>query len=166
MGVGVLVDDEAVPVERDAAGVPALAGRGLEALAGLHHQLVVVAAGDADVDVAQHDGAEGLLQRLVGGTKAHPRLAQLLLHPERDRGIPRQRVRLLVAVRQEVGLDPTPSSITSVDHGPVAVSARTGLRYGGMTHARSDNLGLLSVRLTRYRMPGECRFQSLSREGR
>jgi hypothetical protein len=37
------------------------------ALPGLDHQLVVIAPGDADVDVAQHDRAEGLLQRLVRG---------------------------------------------------------------------------------------------------
>ena len=73
--VRVVVGDEAVAVEGDAAGVPALAGRGLLALAGLDHQLVVVAPGDADVHMSEHDGAEGLLQRFVCRAQPHTRLA-------------------------------------------------------------------------------------------
>jgi hypothetical protein len=85
VGVGVVVGDEAIPVEGDAAGVPALTGRGLLALAGLDHQLVVVAAGDADVHMAQDDGAEGLLQRFVGSAQSYADGAQLVFDAERHR---------------------------------------------------------------------------------
>jgi hypothetical protein len=83
----VVVGNEAVAVEGDAAGVPALAGRGLLALAGLDHQLVVVTPSDADVHVAQHDGAEGLLLGLVGRAQTDTGRSQLIFHAEGDRGI-------------------------------------------------------------------------------
>lgn len=81
------MDAEAVAVEGDAAVVPALRGGRLEALAGLHHQLVVVAAGDTDIDVAQHDRAERLLQRLVRAAQPDPGSGQLLLQAERHRRV-------------------------------------------------------------------------------
>ena len=90
VGIGVVVLDEPVPVGGDAARVPALPRPGLEALTGLHHQLVVVAAGDPDVDVSEHDRAEGFLQRLVGAAEPHACRPKVVLHAEGDRGIARQ----------------------------------------------------------------------------
>ncbi len=90
VGIGVVVLDKPVPVSRDAARVPALPRRGLEALTGLHHQLVVVAAGDPDVDVSEDDRAEGFLQRLVGTAEPHACCPKVVLHAEGDRGIARQ----------------------------------------------------------------------------
>jgi hypothetical protein len=47
----------------------------------------VVAAGQADVDVPQQDGAEGLLERLVGAEQCHSGGAELLVHGEGDGGV-------------------------------------------------------------------------------
>jgi hypothetical protein len=90
VGVRVVVLDEPVAVGRDAARVPALAGGGLKSLAGLHHQLVVVAAGDPDVHVPEHDRAKRLLERLVGAAQPNPGGAEIVLDPERHRGVARQ----------------------------------------------------------------------------
>jgi hypothetical protein len=61
--------------------------RGLLTLAGLHHQIVVIAPGDPDVHVAEHDGAEGFLQRFVGRAESHASASQLVFHPEGDGGV-------------------------------------------------------------------------------
>jgi hypothetical protein len=86
VGVGVLVGDEPVAVAGDPAHVPALAGGGLEALAGLGHQVAVVADRDADVEVAQHDRPERLLERLICAVQPDPHLAELVLELEGDQG--------------------------------------------------------------------------------
>ena len=67
-----------------------LAGGGLQSLTRLHHQLVVVPAGDPEVDVAEHDRAERLLERLVGATKPDPGRPEIVLDPERHGGVARE----------------------------------------------------------------------------
>ncbi|HZD68343.1 MAG TPA: hypothetical protein VFA45_05330 [Actinomycetes bacterium] len=69
VGIGVLVAVELVAVQGGAAHVPALADAGLDALAGGLLEVEQVAAGQADVEVAQHDRAERLLERLVGAVQ-------------------------------------------------------------------------------------------------
>ncbi len=47
-----------------------------------------VAPGEPHVDVAKHDRAEGLLPGLIDRPQLHVGLSELLLHAERDRGVP------------------------------------------------------------------------------
>jgi hypothetical protein len=87
-GLGGVVD-EGVAVAGAPAHVPALADAGLLALAGGDHEVVVVADRQADVDVAQHDRAEGLLERLVGAVQPQADAAQVVFEGERGQGVAR-----------------------------------------------------------------------------
>ena len=71
---------EPVPIQRLAARVATLARCGFDPLAGLDLELMQVAAREPDVDVAQHDRTERLLERLIDRPQLCVSIGQLLFN--------------------------------------------------------------------------------------